>query len=118
MILYDYRCEGDHRFEAAVASMSSPAPDCPDCGSSARRVLTTVRTSGFASAGHSREDMPKSWKGMGNGNRDAVDYWRRSMEKRERLEERHPELGGGPPSSGPSVTAAGSGTTAGGSGTR
>ncbi|HJA38276.1 MAG TPA: zinc ribbon domain-containing protein [Candidatus Brevibacterium intestinigallinarum] len=94
MILYDYRCEGDHRFEAAVASMSSPAPDCPDCGSSARRVLTTVRTSGFASAGHSREDMPKSWKGMGNGNRDAVDYWRRSMEKRERLEERHPELGG------------------------
>ena len=94
MILYDYRCEGDHRFEAAVASMSSPAPDCPDCGSSARRVLTTVRTSGFASAGHSREDMPKSWKGMGNGNRDAVEYWRRSMEKRERLEERHPELGG------------------------
>ncbi|HLR44690.1 MAG TPA: zinc ribbon domain-containing protein [Brevibacterium sp.] len=94
MILYDYKCASDHRFEAGVASMSSPAPACPDCGEASRRVLTTVRTSGFASAGHSREDMPKSWKGMAGGHRDAVDYWRRSMEKREKLEERYPELGG------------------------
>lgn len=94
MILYDFKCTSDHRFEAGVASMSSPAPDCPDCGEAARRVLTTVRTSGFASAGHSREDMPKSWKGMAGGNPDAVNYWRRSMEKREKLEERYPELGG------------------------
>ena len=94
MILYDFKCTSDHRFEAGVASMSSPAPDCPDCGEASRRVLTTVRTSGFASTGHSREDMPKSWKGMAGGNADAVDYWRRSMEKREKLEERYPELGG------------------------
>lgn len=94
MILYDYKCTRDHRFEAGVASMSSPAPDCPDCGEASRRVLTTVRTSGFASAGHSREDMPKSWKGMSGGSPDAVNYWRRSMEKREKLEERYPELGG------------------------
>lgn len=94
MILYDFKCTSDHRFEAGVASMSSPAPDCPDCGEASRRVLTTVRTSGFASAGHSREDMPKSWKGMAGGNADAVDYWRRSMEKREKLEEHYPELGG------------------------
>lgn len=94
MILYDFRCDSDHRFEAGVASMSSPAPDCPDCGQSSRRILTTVRTSGFASAGRSREEMPKSWKGMSGGDPGAVDYWRRSMEKREKLEERYPELGG------------------------
>lgn len=94
MILYDYKCDSDHRFEAGVASMSSPSPACPACGEASRRVLTTVRTSGFASAGHSREDMPKSWKGMAGGNQDAVNYWRRSMEKREKLEERYPELGG------------------------
>lgn len=94
MILYDYRCDSDHRFEAGVASMSAPAPDCPDCGQSSRRILTTVRTSGFASAGRSREEMPKSWKGMSGGDPGAVDYWRRSMEKREKLEERYPELGG------------------------
>lgn len=94
MILYDFRCDSDHRFEAGVASMSSPAPDCPDCGDPSRRILTAVRTSGFASTGHSRDDMPKSWQGMGGGNPDAVSYWRRSMEKREKLEERHPELGG------------------------
>lgn len=94
MILYDFRCDSDHRFEAGVASMSSPAPECPDCGQSSRRILTTVRTSGFASAGRSREEMPKSWKGMAGGDPGAVDYWRRSMEKREKLEERYPELGG------------------------
>jgi putative FmdB family regulatory protein len=94
MILNDYRCESDHQFEAGVATMSSPAPDCPDCGSASRRIFTAVRTSGFASTGHSRDDMPKSWLGMDRGNPDAVSYWRRSMEKREKLEERHPELGG------------------------
>ena len=94
MILYDYRCDSGHLFEAAVKAMSSPAPDCPDCGAAAGRVLTRVRLSGQASAGRSRDEMPKSWTGMGGGHPDAVKHWRTAMSKREKLEEKYPELGG------------------------
>lgn len=94
MILYDYRCESGHLFEAAVKAMSSPAPACPDCGAATGRVITRVRMSGQASTGHSRNEMPKSWTGMGGGHPDAVQHWRNAMTKREKLEEKYPELGG------------------------
>jgi putative FmdB family regulatory protein len=94
MILYDFRCPGGHRFEAGLASMHSPDPNCPACGTSARRVPSRVQMGGIADAGPSREQMPKSWQAVGGGHRDAVSHWRSRIEKREKLEEKHPELGG------------------------
>lgn len=94
MILYDYKCANAHRFEAPVASMSSPNPACPACGAATSRTLTSVKLGGTASAGPSREQMPRSWNSMGKGHPDAVRHWRSAIEKREKLEEKYPELGG------------------------
>lgn len=94
MILHDFKCEEAHRFEAGIASMHADNPDCPACGSPTTRLLTTVKVGGTASAGASREEMPKSWTGMGSGHPDAVSHWRKKMVHREKLEEKYPELGG------------------------
>lgn len=93
MILYDFACAEGHVFEAGVASMAAPCPPCPACGSEARRRPSRLHTTG-ASAGVSREQMPKSWRGVGNGDRETIRHWRDAAVKRERLEERYPELGG------------------------
>lgn len=93
MILHDYRCEAGHRFEAALASMHSPDPACA-CGQPARRLITRLNQGGAASAGRSREEMPTTWRGTGNGNRDIVRGWHREMTRREKLEEKYPELAG------------------------
>lgn len=94
MIIYDFKCSNDHRFEAMIDSMFSPAPDCMLCGSESRKVPTRVKIANSASAGASRDDMPNSWTGMGNGHPDAIRHWRDKMVKREKLEEKYPELGG------------------------
>lgn len=94
MIIYDFKCSEGHRFEAVVESMSSPNPDCAWCGNLSQRVPSRVRIGNSASAGSSRDDMPKSWTGMGGGHPEAVSHWRKQMEKREKLEEKYPELGG------------------------
>lgn len=94
MILYDYCCEEGHRFEAGVASMSSPNPACPGCGALTRRVPSRVRIGGVADTGPSREEMPHSWQGIAGGHPDAVAHWRKKIETREKLEEHHPELAG------------------------
>lgn len=94
MILYDFRCTEGHRFEAGVASMLSSDPECPACGAGTHRVPSRVQIGGVADAGPSREQMPNSWRGIGGGHPDAVSHWRSKIEKREKLEEKHPELGG------------------------
>lgn len=94
MIIYDFKCQQGHRFEAVVESMTSPNPDCRSCSSHSERVPSRVRIGNAASAGASREDMPKSWTGIAGGHPEAVSHWRTKMEKRERLEEKYPELGG------------------------
>lgn len=93
MVLYDFTCEGGHRFEAGVAAMSSPAPPCPSCGAGARRRPAAVRLGG-ATAGTPREAMPHSWKGVAGGDRAVLDGWRQVVQRREREEQRHPELAG------------------------
>lgn len=93
MVLYDFTCEGGHRFEAGVAAMSSPAPPCPSCGAGARRRPAAVRLGG-ATAGTPREAMPHSWKGVAGGDRAVLDGWRGVAQRREREEQRHPELAG------------------------
>lgn len=94
MILYDFRCTEGHRFEAGIASMHASNPECPGCGAATNRVPSRVQIGGVADAGPSREQMPRSWRGVGNGHPDAVAHWRSTIEKREKLEEKHPELAG------------------------
>lgn len=38
--------------------------------------------------------MPHSWEGIDRGNPDAVAHWRQKIERREKLEEKYPELAG------------------------
>lgn len=94
MILYDLRCADGHRFEAALASMGADNPACPACDAPTSRVPAGARLHGTADAGPSREQMPRSWEAVRGGDPATVDGWRRTIEKRERLEEKHPELAG------------------------
>jgi len=94
MILYDYRCqECSHAFEAAVASMSAPNPPCA-CGGPTQRIITTVALGGVADTGPSRGQMPKSWQATRGGDPETIRHWHKLATTREKLEERHPELGG------------------------
>ncbi|WP_199916472.1 zinc ribbon domain-containing protein [Miniimonas sp. S16] len=92
MILYDFTCAEGHVFEAGLASSGSPAPTCR-CGAESRRRPSRVNTTG-ASAGTPREQMPRSWRSVAGGHPDAVAYWHREASRRQKLEERHPELAG------------------------
>lgn len=94
MILNDYRCAEGHRFEAGVPSMGAPNPDCPACGASSRKLFTAVRVGNAASAGISREAMPRSWNAVGGGHPDAISHWRKRVEEREKVEAKYPELAG------------------------
>ena len=94
MILYDSRCTDGQRFAAGVASRLAPEPEAPAGGAGTRRVPSRVQIGGVADAGPSREQMPNSWRGIGGGHPDAISHWRSKIEKREKLEEKHPELGG------------------------
>ncbi|TXR52544.1 FmdB family zinc ribbon protein [Quadrisphaera setariae] len=94
MVLHDFTCEQGHRFEAGVASMTSPDPACPACGSATRRRPSRLNIGGRASTGVPRERMPRSWEGVGRGDRETIKHWRQVAQHREELEERHPELAG------------------------
>lgn len=94
MVLYDFACESGHRFEAGVASMTADNPACPGCGSATRRRPSRVQMGNRASAGPSREQMPKSWRATGGGDAETIKHWHDLATKREKLEERYPELAG------------------------
>ena len=94
MILYDYQCVNEHRFEAAVTSMTDAAPDCPSCGAETAKRPSRVQLGGRASTGPSREQMPRSWNAVGQGNKETIRRWHDLAAAREKLEERHPELAG------------------------
>ncbi len=94
MILYDFGCEHGHRFEHAVPSMNSAAPDCVVCGSTTRRRISKVRIGGMAKSGPSREQMPNTWRAVRQGDSETVAHWHKLARQREALEERYPELAG------------------------
>lgn len=94
MILYDFSCVDGHRFEAMLPSSQSHPPECPTCGSPSRRCPAFGRMTGRGDPGPSRDEAPKSWRAVGNGDRETVRHWHSQMVKRERLEERYPELAG------------------------
>ena len=94
MILYDFVCTDGHDFEALIASMSDDAPSCPVCQAPSRRRLARLNIGGRADTGVSRDQMPRSWTQTGAGDRETIRHWHEVAAKREKLEERHPELAG------------------------
>lgn len=94
MILYDFRCDYGHDFEAGLTSMFSDDPACPACSSPAKRRPPRVGLSGRVDPGPSKEDRPRSWQQVNGGDPDTVRAWQRSIEKREKLEEQYTELAG------------------------
>jgi hypothetical protein len=94
MILYDFACDTGHRFEAGIANMAAENPDCPGCGTATRRRPSRVQIGKRASAGPSRDQMPRSWKATGRGDAETIRHWHDLATKREKLEESYPELAG------------------------
>lgn len=94
MILYDFLCKDRHRSSGALESMFDDNPECTQCGSPTGRVPASPRLVGRADPGPSREEMPHSWRGIHGGDPDAVAHWRNKITKREKLEEKYPEIAG------------------------
>lgn len=94
MILYDLRCADGHRFEAALASMTAANPACPVCARTTSRVPAAARAGRRADPGPAQHERPHSWRGISAGHPDAVAHWRERITRRERLQEKYPELAG------------------------
>jgi hypothetical protein len=94
VIFYDFRCTQGHIFEAALPSMFAEDPACQSCGSKTNRTPSPVGLSGRADPGPSREERPRSWRQVNGGNPSTIRAWQRAIEKRERLEDKYPELAG------------------------
>ncbi len=94
MITYDVLCPSRHRTEIQLASMFDDNPPCPTCGDATSRVPALARLGDAADAGPRREDMPNTWHGVGQGDRDTIRHWHEVMRKREKLEATYPELAG------------------------
>lgn len=93
MPIYDYRCDCGLRFERLVGR-DAPAPACPECGGDSRKVPSRPALHGTADPGLSREQMPQTWRGVYNGNPEYIASMRKQWERRQKLEEKHPELAG------------------------
>lgn len=98
MPIYVYACADAGagcglRFEH-LAGFDAPAPGCPACGGGSRKIQAGFNVGGRASAGLAKEQMPQTWRGTRNGDREYVTGLRRQWESRQRLEARHPELAG------------------------
>lgn len=94
MPVYDFTCDDcGGRFETLLPAASAPDPDCPQCGNRMRRRLATgVALLGRARTPPHASAAPTSWLGTHRGNPEFVTAWRRTLEERAKLEERHPEL--------------------------
>ena len=94
MPIFDYLCGCGRRFEALVSSVDGPAPTCRNCGAEPRRLVSAARLGGKADPGPGREAAPKSWQATGRGDPETLRYWHTQMTKREKLEQKYPELAG------------------------
>lgn len=74
--------------------MSAENPPCPYCGSATKRKPGSVGLGGRADPGPSREERPRSWQQVNGGDPATIRAWQQSIEKRERLEAKYPELTG------------------------
>ncbi|WP_214364671.1 FmdB family zinc ribbon protein [Pseudonocardia sp. H11422] len=93
MPIYVYRCDCGLRFER-LTSFDADAPACPECGGATRKVPAGFSLGGQADAGLAKEQMPQTWRGVYNGNREYVTRMQKQWERRQQLEARHPELAG------------------------
>lgn len=96
MPIYGYRCDGAGcgvRFDRLLP-VDADAPGCPACGGVTRKVPGRISLGGRAGAGPSREQLPQTWRGLYDGNREYVTQVQRTWERRQNLEARHPELAG------------------------
>src|SRR5947209_17370367 len=95
MPIYEYACECGYRFEALVRSADEPAPLCPACGGvPRRRPASRVALIGRAVLPPGRERAPRSWEETNGGDRETVLHWQRTLEQREKIESKYPELAG------------------------
>jgi putative FmdB family regulatory protein len=90
--IYDYVCACGERFEALLASFSSPAPACARCGGSPARRPGAVALLGKAKLPPTADQAPSSWLGTHRGNTEYIARWRRALDARAKLEEDNPEL--------------------------
>jgi putative FmdB family regulatory protein len=93
MPIYDYRCDCGLRFERLMGR-DAPAPACPECGAATRKVPSRPALHGQADPGLAKEQMPQTWRGTYNGNREYLTAMQRKWDQRQRLEAKHPELAG------------------------
>jgi putative FmdB family regulatory protein len=91
--IYDLRCPQGHTLEV-IQSLTAPLPQCPSCGASMRKVPSRFGIGGRAGVPPAPEQMPQTWKGTYDGDRDYVTSLRRTAERREAFEQRHPEVAG------------------------
>lgn len=101
MPLYDYACACGNRFEALVPFVAlaeaadSPAPPCPACGGAPRRMLPSrVALLGRATPPPARGRAPTSWEQTNGGDRETILHWQHTLEQRQKLEDKYPELAG------------------------
>jgi putative FmdB family regulatory protein len=94
MPMYDYRCQSGHAFERLVPISEGQSQGCPVCGADSSKVPSGVAILGRASAGLSKDQMPQTWRGTYDADREYVGQLRRSWEQRQKLEAKHPELAG------------------------
>lgn len=93
MPIYVYRCDCGERFERLVG-IGAPAPGCPACGGTPQKIPAGPSLLGQAGTGLAKEQMPQTWRGTYEGDREYVTGLRRQWDQRQRLEAKHPELAG------------------------
>ncbi len=93
MPTYTLTCARRHRHDV-LQPMDATLPPCPVCGGATSRVPAVVGLAGVASLPPRPEQMPQTWRGTYEGNREYLGELRRTAEARRRLEERHPEVAG------------------------
>jgi putative FmdB family regulatory protein len=95
MPIYEYACECGHRFETLARTADSPAPPCPACGGvPRRRPASGVALLGRAGLPPGRDRAPKSWEQTNGGDRETILHWQHTLEQRQKIEEKYPELAG------------------------
>ncbi len=93
MPIYEYRCDCGGTAEV-LAALGAPAPLCPACGAETRKLVSGFAVGGRANAGLSQSRMPQTWKGTYGGNPEYITSLERQWDRRRRLEDHYPELGG------------------------